>query len=289
MPYPLPSSAPRQAPYLRLVPPSEMDDGRGTHRAEDEDPPTVDPTAEILKACGAMAVAVYHVARCNLEAGTPNKYDVLAEQCEVSVSTMHRIVRPMIGRGFMEVQTAGGGRGKQTVLSPVNRVINHVAGDMVSPETVSETVSKTVSKTVSAPPTPPVVNVNVPSNRNEEERELTPPNPPKPKPGPYREGFDAFWSAYPRHDKRKEAEAIWARLKPDAALLARMLDAIERQGIAAKEPQYRPMPTTWLNGERWKDEGATADATNGRRPPRSGADRVGEEIGAFLSIARGER
>jgi len=102
-----------------------------------------------------------------------------------------------------------------------------------------------VTSGVTFPPIPPVERVNV----------NTPPKSPKEKPAPYTEGFETFWQAYPRKDDRKAALAIWNRIKPDAALLATMLAAITCQGVAKKEPRYRPMPTTWLNNERWTNQG----------------------------------
>lgn len=67
--------------------------------------------------------------------------------------------------------------------------------------------------------------------------------------------FEAFWAAYPRHEGRKDALRIFTKLKPDQALLAVMLDAIARWKLSR---QWRegvlPHPSTWLNGERWKDE-----------------------------------
>lgn len=67
-----------------------------------------------------------------------------------------------------------------------------------------------------------------------------------------------FWKAYPKKRAKKDAEKAFLKLKPDEALLGKMLGAIERQ-IASpdwqkEEGQYIPYPATWLNGERWEDE-----------------------------------
>lgn len=70
--------------------------------------------------------------------------------------------------------------------------------------------------------------------------------------------FDQFWRAYPRKVGKGAARKIWARLKPDAALTARMLAAIAQQQDSPQWQkdggQYIPYPATWLNQERWDDE-----------------------------------
>ena len=95
----------------------------------------------------------------------------------------------------------------------------------------------------------------------------TPPLPPKgngrAKPEDYTEGFDIFWAAYPRKDKRKGASEWWAKHKPDGDLLQRMLTSIKQQGLADLDQKFCPMPTTWLNGEQWNNE--SAPSTNGTR------------------------
>jgi hypothetical protein len=186
---------------------------------------------------------------------------------------MQYLCKRLCTAGYLAVSEGGGGRGHERRFVAINPAIKGAIkgaqkGAMDCTDT-QERVHERVHERVQSPPTPPVVNVNVQESAKEK-TENTPPKPPKPKPEPYRDGFDVFWAAYPRHDKRKDAEAIWSRLKPDADLLTRMLEAIDRQGLAAKEPQYRPMPTTWLNGERWKDESGPA-AMNGVSPPQDRA------------------
>lgn len=64
--------------------------------------------------------------------------------------------------------------------------------------------------------------------------------------------FETFWNAYGKKTGRKKAEAKWKRLKQ-----------VDREQILATvhlfveskpDPQYRPNPLTYLNGELWKDE-----------------------------------
>lgn len=79
-------------------------------------------------------------------------------------------------------------------------------------------------------------------------------------------GFDAVWAIYPRKEGKADAEKAFRKLAPDAALLADILAAIERQKAS---PQWRedggkfvPHCSTWLNGKRWQDE-AMPEAADG--------------------------
>ena len=68
--------------------------------------------------------------------------------------------------------------------------------------------------------------------------------------------FEDFWKAYPRRQNKKAAQAIWKRIDPSRyeAILCgidnwKRTDQWQRDG-----GQYIPMPTSFLNGERWEDE-----------------------------------
>lgn len=65
------------------------------------------------------------------------------------------------------------------------------------------------------------------------------------------DGFDEFWSAYPRKADKKKAAKTWGRMTKANRALA-LADAPVR--YANTELQYIPLPTTYLNGERWNDE-----------------------------------
>lgn len=65
-----------------------------------------------------------------------------------------------------------------------------------------------------------------------------------------------FWPAYPRKTDRKDAIRAVEKLKPDAALRARIIDAIEEQKRTIwlqAELEKIPHASTWLNKERWTD------------------------------------
>lgn len=84
------------------------------------------------------------------------------------------------------------------------------------------------------------------------------------------EGFDEFWSAYPRKDGRKDAMKAWNKLKPDADLREKILSALAIQAKSAKwterDGQFVPHGSTYLNGERWLDPVHPPNATNGKPP-----------------------
>jgi hypothetical protein len=71
------------------------------------------------------------------------------------------------------------------------------------------------------------------------------------------DGFEEFYTAYPKKKKRPEALKAWDKLKPDAELRKRMLRAVSEQ---RKTPQWQkdggqfiPYPASWLNAEGWND------------------------------------
>jgi len=71
-------------------------------------------------------------------------------------------------------------------------------------------------------------------------------------------GFAEFYAAYPRKVGRAKAEKEWNRIKPDAATLASMLEAL---ALARTSPQWTkdgmsfvPHPATWLSQRRWEDD-----------------------------------
>ena len=81
--------------------------------------------------------------------------------------------------------------------------------------------------------------------------------------------FDRFWVAYPRHQGKEAARKAWAKIRPDDALLAEMLAALERQRASDQwrkdGGQFIPLPATWLNGRRWEDEPTPIQARQFKR------------------------
>lgn len=74
--------------------------------------------------------------------------------------------------------------------------------------------------------------------------------------------FERFWKAYPRKVNKVGARKAFDKIRPDEALLERIIAAIGKQ-IESEQwtkdgGQYIPHPQTWLNGHRWEDELAPA-------------------------------
>lgn len=88
--------------------------------------------------------------------------------------------------------------------------------------------------------------------------------------------FAAFWTLYPRHIARKDAQKAWQRIPYDEQMHAlAALVSWRRVWLARGELEFIPYPATWLNGERWEDElpasnisSAHVPAVNGKRYER---------------------
>lgn len=119
------------------------------------------------------------------------------------------------------------------------------------------------------------VTVTPREEKNREEKENTP-QPPnggrqrRSKGDDEPEGFGEFWSAYPRKVGKDAARKAFAKRKPDAELLAKMLAAVAIQAKSVQwlrdGGQYIPHPSTWLNEGRWDDGEGVAQGGSDSRP-----------------------
>lgn len=101
-------------------------------------------------------------------------------------------------------------------------------------------------------------NVNVTDNVTD--TDIYTPLPPKGEtpPDAQERRFGEFWAEYPKKVGKKAALTAWKRLKPDAELFERIMQAV----TSAKNSEqwnreggrYIPNPTTWINQGRWDDE-----------------------------------
>ncbi len=71
------------------------------------------------------------------------------------------------------------------------------------------------------------------------------------------DGFADFWATYPKKRSKGDAEKVWKKLKPDAALLDRILQSVKaacvREDWKKDNGQYIPYPATWLSAKGWED------------------------------------
>lgn len=90
--------------------------------------------------------------------------------------------------------------------------------------------------------------------------------------------FEKFWSLYPRKQNKKNAFSVWVKKNLAEHIHDIELNLMKRlEGDWKTEnPRFIPMPTTFLNGERWKDDfhpvsNVTQIATK-QGTPRNGHD-----------------
>lgn len=77
------------------------------------------------------------------------------------------------------------------------------------------------------------------------------------------DGFEAFWSAYPRKDAKEAARKAWSALRPDVQLREAFFGIILHQrqhgclrsNFTTEGASTIPHAATWLNKKRWQDEG----------------------------------
>lgn len=72
----------------------------------------------------------------------------------------------------------------------------------------------------------------------------------------YLDGFDVFYSVYPRHVNKRKSLEQWKKLKPDKILQERIISDVKRKIDGEwkdREEKYIPYPSTYLNQHRWED------------------------------------
>ena len=69
-------------------------------------------------------------------------------------------------------------------------------------------------------------------------------------------GFDEFWLAYPRKEKKKDAYRIWMREGLTAKAEKILMDLHDRKTRHDRweDVRYIPLPSTYLNNEQWEDQ-----------------------------------
>ena len=69
-------------------------------------------------------------------------------------------------------------------------------------------------------------------------------------------GFDRFWLAYPRKERKMAAREAWSRIVHDDADVEVLVEAakVYRRATADTELRYITTPDRWLLERRWEDE-----------------------------------
>lgn len=73
--------------------------------------------------------------------------------------------------------------------------------------------------------------------------------------------FDRWWELYPRKDAKGQARKAYraAAKKVGPQVLLEAVRAQREALVARKAEGFCPLPSTWLNGERWGDEVAVPE------------------------------
>ena len=69
--------------------------------------------------------------------------------------------------------------------------------------------------------------------------------------------FDLFWHEYPKKEAKAQAVKTWLKLRPSHEEALKMIIHLEYKcdGDWCKDNRkFIPLPSSYLNGERWKDE-----------------------------------
>lgn len=68
--------------------------------------------------------------------------------------------------------------------------------------------------------------------------------------------FESFWEIYPKHQDKKKAKQKFLKACTNEKEYKAIMDGLRNvlPVWAKKDNKYIPMPTTWLNDERWNDE-----------------------------------
>ncbi len=70
------------------------------------------------------------------------------------------------------------------------------------------------------------------------------------------DSFAAFWQLFPRRVAKKAAEKAWARVASSPEAIEQIMAGLREQlpNMITKDKSFIPHASTWLNGERWKDD-----------------------------------
>jgi hypothetical protein len=69
----------------------------------------------------------------------------------------------------------------------------------------------------------------------------------------YTSVFLLFWSAYPRKESKQDAWKAWNQIAPQNGLVETILASVEQHKAKWTDPQYIPLPASYLRGKRWED------------------------------------
>ena len=72
------------------------------------------------------------------------------------------------------------------------------------------------------------------------------------------DGFDEFWSVYPRKKSKGDAKKAWSKIKINVDLQKKIISTIAKLKLThdwqKDNGQFIPYPASWLNAQGWEDE-----------------------------------
>lgn len=70
--------------------------------------------------------------------------------------------------------------------------------------------------------------------------------------------FEKFWASYPRKHAKTTARKTWGKLKITRQLYTEIMIGLGNWKMSSEwqksEGQFIPLPSSWLNQQRWNDE-----------------------------------
>ena len=120
-----------------------------------------------------------------------------------------------------------------------------------------------------------VPNLTVPNNTVPNSTVITPHTPQgATEPDAQERRFAEFWKAYPKKVGKKAAETAWKRVKPNAELFNRIMQAVtatkSSEQWIREGGRFIPNPATWINQGRWDDELPSAGTAPPFQRPNNG-------------------
>jgi hypothetical protein len=107
-----------------------------------------------------------------------------------------------------------------------------------------------------------------------------------------RASFDRFWAVYPKKDGKANAAKAWRGLKADEALVDRIIADVRRRSGSRDwrkdGGEFIPLPTSYLRGRRWEDEGVVETPTAASSTVDAERARTVELVKHRESLLRGD-
>ena len=98
--------------------------------------------------------------------------------------------------------------------------------------------------------------------------------------------FEMFWKEYPKKENKKKAQHIWNTKKLDTSY-EQIIEFIKKAKNTERwDKGFAPIPTTFLNNERWKDDIASYGEI--KRKPYYNGDPLVEKNGKQYVISDGQ-